>query len=441
MTDRELDVIVIGAGIAGLASALRLAEAGRRVVVLEAKDRVGGRIFTERGSGCPGGIELGAEFIHGGNAALARAMRRARLAKVPVVMRHWHVDRDGRRVRARSWDRIDAVMRRIGPGFRGSFAQWLKREGGNLDEADRGFARKFVEGFQAASIERMSAPMLFEATKHDEEQARPKGGYGPLVNWYVAQLAKAGVEVRLRTVVDRVRWKPGEVTIEAGRRAWRARAAIVTVPLGVLHARRGEGGLRFSPGLAGKERWWRRLESGHALRVVLRMRSDIWRRGPVPREMRAGDGAAFGFVHSRENYFPVWWAEAPRPLFVGWTGGPAAREMGGWPERRIVAAARTTLAKVLGCTHAAVAAAMVGARTHNWTADPFARGAYSFSVAGMEDAPAQLARPEGGTLFFAGEATGDPMELGTVHGALASGERAAGEVGTILKSRIGNRDS
>ncbi|HYD84955.1 MAG TPA: FAD-dependent oxidoreductase, partial [Opitutus sp.] len=113
----------------------------------------------------------------------------------------------------------------------------------------------------------------------------------------------------------------------------------------------------------------------------------------------------------------------------------AAKRMAGWAPTRIFEAARRTLATLLSCDERALADAIVDWRTHDWSADPWTRGAYSFSVAGRENAPAKLARPVGGTLFFAGEATADPLELGTVGGALTSGERAAKEILAKLKRR------
>jgi len=102
--------------------------------------------------------------------------------------------------------------------------------------------------------------------------------------------------------------------------------------------------------------------------------------------------------------------------------------MAGWTPARIFKPGRRTLARLLGCGDAALEKSIVDWRTHNWAADPFTRGAYSFSTAGHENAPDELARPVVNTLFFAGEATAEPLELGTVHGAIASGERAAREI-------------
>lgn len=432
------DVVVIGAGAAGLAAAAWLGRRGQRVVVLEARERVGGRIWTQHSRGWPGPVEMGAEFVHGGNAVLARWLRTAKVKTRPVTEGHWLAEAGGLRRANDAWERIDAVMRQIGPRFRGSFAAWLRRNGRQVAIADRWLAKGFVEGFQGAPLARMSARSLYETTKEEEEQARPVGGFGLLVGTLEREAREKGIEVRLRTVVEEVWWRRGAARVVAGGTVWKPRAVLVTLPLGVLRARAGEtGAVSFEPRLA-KERVWRGIEPGHAVRVMLRLRSDAWRRGPIPGELRAGSGREFGFLHGPADAFPVWWAEAPGTALVGWTGGPQAARMAGWTEARVVKTAVAALARRLGVSTAALGRTVVDARTHDWTADPFTRGAYSYSVAAHEDAPARLAEPVAGTLFFAGEATADSLELGTVHGALASGERAAAEILAALRRQPAN---
>lgn len=429
MQTTETDVIVVGAGAAGLAAAARLARKLKRTVVLEARDRIGGRIWVERLRGWPGPVELGAEFVHAGNASMSAWVRRGDLRQVPVADRHWLVEQ-GRGVAVpKAWDRIDAVMRRIGPRFRGSFGEWLGRHADELPAADRVLASTFVEGFHAAPLDRMSARTLYRATLGDEEQTRLRDGYGALVDVLQCALPPDRVTLELGTVVSRVRWRRHAVVLEAGERTWRARAALVTVPAGVLSAGAGErGALRFSPKLPDKDQTWQALGVGHALRVILRLRRDAWVRGFLPAELRASQGRAFGFLHSDESAFPVWWSKGPQPILVGWSGGPAAERMAGWKPDMIYREARRALARLTGGAESAIDRAVLDWRTHDWAGDPFTRGAYSFSVAGGEDAPRRAAAPVQNTLFFAGEATADPLELGTVHGALASGERAAAEI-------------
>jgi monoamine oxidase len=335
-----------------------------------------------------------------------------------------------------AWERIDAAMRRIGEDYRGSFANWLAKHRDEFAAADRTLVETFVKGFQGAPPDRMSAHSLFEATKAEEEQARPVGGYDQMIDLLCRRLVRAGASVRTLCAVDQVGWRSGQVTLRAARETWNARAAVVTVPLGVLKAPRGEAGaIQFGPALREKARLLRQLESGHAIRLALLMRADVWRRGPIPKPLREEKGRAFGFVHSDEAFFPVWWSEAPSPVLVGWTGGEAARKMRGWPGERIFDTACRTLAKLLGCSRAELARTIVDWRTHDWAADVFTRGAYSFSMAGKENAPRELARPVAGTLFFAGEATAGPLEVGTVHGAIASGGRAADEAVAALRPR------
>lgn len=423
------DVVVIGAGVAGLAAAARLAAAGRSVVVLEARARAGGRVWTERLPGWPRPIEYGAEFVHSGNAALWRWVRRAGLKVKPIDEQQW-LWRGGKlQPMPDGWERINAVMERIGPRFHGSFAQWLRDRARGIPEEDRILATGFVKGFQGAPPDRMSASALFAASQEDEEQLRPDGGYAKLVQTMLERVEKSGGQIVLEAPVSRITWRRHRVRVAASGREWSARAAVVSLPLGVLRAPpRAPGAVVFSPGLKARARVWAALAPGHALRVVLRMRADLWRRGIVPRPLRARSGHAFGFIQSAEAEFPVWWAEAPSPVLVGWTGGPAAAAMAHWSRARIFARAEATLARLLDVSTAAVHRSIVDRRTHNWAADPFTRGAYSFATTGRESGPAELARPIGGTLFFAGEATADLLELGTVHGAIASGERAAREI-------------
>jgi monoamine oxidase len=430
MSAASFDVVVVGAGISGLAAAVDLSRGGLRVLILEARDRVGGRIFTDRSARSAPPIELGAEFIHGGNRALRAAMREIGLRERVLSEKHWFIEHGQRRSASDVWERIDGVMQRIGPDARGSFASWLQRHGKRMAAADRELASSFVEGFQAAPRARMSAHTLYVAGQIGEgAQGRPIGGYDRLVNGLRDLLPTRRVKLRLATPVTEVRWQPHHVKVSSGRAEWRAPTALITVPLGVLKAANGaKGGIRFAPRLTGKEAVWRRLEMGQVSRVTLRLTKNAWQSSVFPADLRGHRGQKFGFLHSMAKEFPVWWSEAPEPILVGWTGGPAAAPLEKLPESEIIERAIRSLARLIQADPAALAALVVKGRSYNWTTDPFARGAYSFSTAGEEDAPSRLAEPVDQTLFFAGEATADPLELGTVHGALASGQRAAREI-------------
>ena len=427
----ESDVIIIGAGIAGLGAALRLARAGRRVLVLEARDRAGGRILSVPQRGFDVAAELGAEFVHGGNALLRAALREAGMRIERVRRDLWARDGCEWRRQHAYWRDLARLAARIPPRTRISFARFLHGQR-RLASDERARWVAYAEGFNASPAGRLSAETVrLEHGGVDAPQSRPAGGYGTLVESLVARLRAAGGELRLGEAVSALRWRRGAVELRTRRRTYRAAAAIVTLPLGVLRAR----AVRFAPVLREKEKIVRRLGWGQVARVTLRFDAGFWRSGIVPDELRKRGKPAFGFLSMTESEFPTWWAPSPRaPLLVAWQGGPRTQPVLRRSPGQIVTRALHSLAKGWGCSVQELRQHLRGSWTHNWSRDPFARGAYSYPVAGFEQGPERLARSVAGTLFFAGEATAE--ELGTVHGALASGVRAAEE---ILDTKPGSR--
>jgi monoamine oxidase len=282
----------------------------------------------------------------------------------------------------------------------------------------------FAEGFNGGPASRLSAETIrLERGGADETQSRPRQGYRALIDSLARRLADAGGELRLQAAVTAVRWSKGAVEVQAGGRTFRAPAAVVTLPLGILQA----GTVRFAPALRAKQRIIRRLGWGQVARVTLRFDSKFWRSDVVPRELRRRGRANFGFFTVGAATFPTWWAPAPGvPMIVAWAGGPHTAALARLPPAQWVEHALRSLAEGWGRPVAELRRHLREAWSHNWSKDRYARGAYSYSVAGFETGPTQLARPVAGTLFFAGEATAEA--LGTVHGALASGVRAADEI-------------
>ncbi len=178
---------------------------------------------------------------------------------------------------------------------------------------------------------------------------------------------------------------------------------------------------------------------GDALRVVLRLRELPWERhGPPGRDDAAERRARMGFLQTRSSPFQTWWTAYPLrfPLLVAWAGGPEATALAGRDADDLAGAAVTALAASLGLPRRRVASRVLATWTHDWTSDPYARGAYSYVRVGGVGSSRRLARPVLSTLFFAGEAT-DEERLGTVEGALASGLRAARQVERALRAETG----
>jgi monoamine oxidase len=406
------DVIVIGAGAAGLAAADELARKGRRVLVLEARERVGGRCWTRRMPGLQIPVELGAEFIHGEAKVTHALLEKAGLSAVASVREQRLLERGRLR-------RIDAFMEAqratelaVELERDVSFAAFLARL--QLPARTKDFARMMVEGFDAADPRRVSARSIVEEWSGGElgaSQSRPEGGYGALLRWLANKTVAKGCELRLGAVVSELRWKPGAVSVSGrflGERfTVRASRAIVTLPLGVLQA----GPLRFPE----KRAALRKLASGPAIRVAMRFDRPFW-------EKRA-PGVAF--FHSPAAPFPTCWTPLPMraPLLTAWAGGPKAARLTGSSPRKLVDAALASVESIFGRGPRALLAA---AYVQDWTHDPYSRGAYSYVLVGGMDAREELAAPLAGTVFFAGEAT-ESEEAGTVAAALRSGVRAARE--------------
>lgn len=430
--------MIIGAGAAGLAAARDLHEAGVRILVLEARDRVGGRVLTLRDPRSPVPIELGAEFLHGRALQVRRIAREAGLTAVEVV---------GGRLRASSgrfapvphfWARIDRILSQADPRSRHPLARlFAQRPGGRRFAADRALAREFVESFHAAPLDQISERAIATGGNPGESStaqrmARLLSGYGAVID-HLAEPVRT--RVRRQHVVRQVDWRRGHVHVHATHRGRpvrvEARAAVITLPVSLLgRGTRGDGALALTPDVPTVRDAAERLALGQVVRVNVlldRPLAALLSGRASEHVMRAV------FLHAPGADVPVWWTSYPleTPLLVGWAGGPAAQALG---QRgpRLEATVLRSLATMLALSPRALRRHVIATFTHDWSGDPYARGAYSYPRVGGDAAAAQLARPVASTLFFAGEATAADGENATVHGALASGERAARQLARVL---------
>ena len=447
---KRTDVLVLGAGAAGLAAARDLSHAGLRVTIVEARPRVGGRILTVHDPRVPVPLELGAEFVHGEAPQTLEIARAAGLAVIELPDTHELASR-GRITPAHDfWEIMERMnrdlARRIAQQGR-DFPVSDYLESGRVPPKQRGLLQDFIEGFYAAHPERLSAQSLAEEAEPGSaeekevagKQFRIGNGGDALMKWLRDGLNPERTDVRLSTAAEAVRWRKGGVSVECrggdgvAVTTVSARAALVTLPHAVLKA----GAVRFEPAIPAKQRALAGIETGQIFKIVLRFREAFWEERDFLRERRGKsqlNGAGISFLHAHGAELPTWWTSMPvrSPVLVGWVGGVAAEAILSEEPLSRLERSLVALSEILAVPRRALEEQLDAWTSHDWRADPFARGAYSYVGVGGIGAPRALGRPVEGTLFFAGEAT-NGEEIGTVAGALSSGRRAAREILRVLK--------
>ncbi|HEY6445156.1 MAG TPA: NAD(P)/FAD-dependent oxidoreductase [Acidobacteriaceae bacterium] len=413
-------VVILGAGIAGLAAAAELAFAGHQVTVLEARDRIGGRIFTLHPEQANSPIELGAEFVHGHPPELLSRFRDAHItlqemSGTDTCFRDGALSACPDNESFELLDELAGFARRDGDM---SFDEFLARRQPVAETAAQ--ARSFVEGFNAADARRIGIAALARQQQAEEEidgdrSSRPLGGYDALPRHLARQAESAGARILLRSPVVSLQWKPGSVSARtASGESFSAQRAIITLPLGVLQAR----SVSFHPEPARILAAADRMEAGSVRRLVLLFSIAFW-------EQRMPD---MRFLFAAGMMPPTYWTQRPRniPALVSWIGGPAANAIR--DPAQLPTQALRSLEQIFSLKPQSLETELRNSYQHDWQTDPWTRGAYSYAPAGAADCSAQMAEPVENTLFFAGEHTDNTGHWGTVHGALRSGLRAAQQV-------------
>jgi monoamine oxidase len=405
----DVDVVMIGAGAAGIAAARRLTSTGLSTRVLEARARVGGRAWTLRHNGLP--LDLGCGWLHSADenewAMIARTLGLAIDETPPPWSRRAHqlnFSAADQKDFAEAWDRFDERVGTAARAPRDCAARDCLEPGGRWNALLDALST-YINGIE---LDRLSV-QDFARYRNTGVNWRVEGGYGALMEAYAA-----GLDVVLDCPATLIDHSGTDVRIETPRGALTARAAIVTVPTSLI----ASGALRFHPPLPDKMEAAAALPLGVADKLFLRVEAPE----DVPVQTRlfgATDRVATGSYHLRPF---------GAPMIEGYFGGSFARELEEAGEKAFAEFAIEQIAALLGNDMRKRLTVMAVTRWHH---DPYARGSYSHAAVGCSAQRAVLAAPVDDRLFFAGEAC-STHDYSTAHGAYRTGIRAAQEVLGVL---------
>jgi len=418
-------ILVIGAGMAGLTAARLLAEAGRRVLVFEARDRVGGRIRTLREQGEI--LELGAEFIHGRPPELWDLIREAGLETYTLDGEN-RCHKDGKLRKCDEQSEIFKFLSQLekwkGPDL--AFADYppLQRLSPEKHEQIVSYVQRFnAADYRQIGIHSLAVQQQAEEEIHGDELSRIRDGYDRLPQFLARKVRQAGARIELSRPVERVEWRRGRVQVFArdGGELLELSAAkvVIAVPLGVLH----QFGLVFDPvphALIAAHQ----LSMGPVRRFTLLFRERWWAERQDQKDLKL---PKLSFLFAHDAMPPVWWTAHPweAPTLTGWIGGPRSASFDQCTREQVGDLACQHLARIFSLPIDFLREQLVCCATHDWQTDPFSYGAYSYVPARALDSVLELAAPVENTLYFAGEHTDVTGHWGTVHAAIRSGMRAA----------------
>ena len=429
------DAVIVGGGIAGLYAASLLAKSGCRIALVEARDRLGGRILTVDASLKNEPIELGAEFVHGLPLEIQKLVSiEDELSKRKG--KYFVARYDGPKGADAYFEKLRSILDQL-PSSRDSdlsFSDFLSRHSSTSASETLAMAKNYIEGYHAADTSQISAQVLGVIERESEEVGAIQGAYLFRHGWQtlVDRLGDSIQDmIHLNSAVKRIVRNDLTVAVECAQEnsaslTLRTRSVLVTVPIGVLKASpEQKGAIEFSPELPHQKiKALKTLQMSQAVRIVYQFKTPFWG------QIKALSEWGMLFDLAPESKLRTWWPRGN--LLIGWIGGPDAKLWNDLSEQSRRIYGLTAIARILGVSESEVESQFEASYFHDWSTDPYARGVYNYVSVGGLSSQKDLAQPVDSTIFFAGEATQSGGYSGTANGAIISGARAAKQILGVL---------
>ena len=431
MQQNFFDVIVIGAGAAGLMAAWELVQTGKRTAVVEARDYVGGRIHTIQDDKFELPVELGAEFVHGDLELTKMLLQKANVETYDVKGEIWQnedASLDEQSDFIEDYSALNKKFKEVKEDI--SVAEFFEKHlHGKEFEELRFSLKNYVEGYYAADTNKASTFSLKEElTNSSDKQYRVEGGYIKLIDHLYQQCKQKGVEFFLFQPVKDIQWKKDEVNVVTQERNFTSRKVLVTVPIGVLQSEK----IHFYPAVPSKIVASKKLGFGPVIKTLLQFDESFWKN----KEFTKGkDLDKLSFIFS-EAIIPTWWTYHPKQvaMLTGWSGGPHADEIKNFSEKEILEKALESLSEIFTVEVSQLQEKLTGWHVANWVNDPYSCGGYSYEVVNGSAIKQTIKKPIEQTIYFAGEGLYDGPEIGSVEGALRNGREMAHQMIAEFKS-------
>ncbi|MEI7486419.1 MAG: NAD(P)/FAD-dependent oxidoreductase [Chryseobacterium sp.] len=416
-------IIILGAGASGLMAGYILSKQGFNIEIIEAQDRIGGRIKSKNTNSFPYFLELGAEFVHGNLPTTLQLLDEAKIPYYKTEGEIWNYEEGVFNQDDNFSEYFEAFHEKLSQLTEDcSVYEFLENNfKGEKYSQLRKSILNFVQGYDGADPNEMSVFSLREENPDNEEEDEYtiEGGYSSLMEYLYLKCRENGVNFHFSEIITHTNWKKNKVFLTSkSNKEYKAEKVIFTLPIALLQ----QESIEFKPQIPEYISAANEIGSGHAIKFIFQFNSEFFKTSKMSKL------EDLHLLLSNEE-IPTWWMHKTKPaLLTGWLGGPKAFELRNSSNEELLNRSLKTLHHFFDLPEN-----ILFENLENWeisvpTADPFAKCAYSYDKINSEEARAVLNTPIEQTLYFAGEAlyTGDAT--GTVEAALITGENTAKKI-------------